>query len=97
MGKSARLRKTRREMRRRQDADMHIRNNDWLGLAKHFEASGLETLDKDMQPITFDNPEELAAHLENEFTQATAGNQGFIDRLESGEFDEAITQYKADL
>ena len=97
MGKSARLRKARREMRSRQDADMYIMNRDWLGLAKHFQASGLEILDENIQPIQFESIEAHAAYLENEFTQAAAGNQGFIERLERGEFDEAIAQYQADL
>ena len=97
MGKSARLRKARRDMRSRQDVDAYIMNSDWLGLAKHFEASGLEVLDQNMQPIQFESIEAHAAYLENEFTQAAVGNQGFTDRLERGEFDEAIAQYQADL
>lgn len=97
MGKSARLRKARRDMRSRQDVDGYIMNSDWLGLAKHFKASGLEVLDNNMQPIQFESIEAHAAYLENEFTQSAKANQGFVDRLERGEFDEAIAQYQADL
>lgn len=86
MGKSARFRQARREMRLRQDTNTYIMDRNWLGLAKLFKQSGQQVLDQNMKPIEFESIEAYAAYLENEFTQSAKANQGFVKRLESEEF-----------
>lgn len=97
MGKSARLRQARREMRLKQDTNTYIMDRNWLGLAKLFKQSGQQVLDQNMKPIEFESIEAHAAYLENEFTQSAKANSEFVERLESGEFDDAIAPDKDNL
>ncbi len=92
MGKSARIKKARRQLRIRQETNMYLNNGDWLGLAKHFEKYGEQMLDEDMNPIKFESTQAHAEYLEKQFTQSAIANRGFVERLERGDFDEILTE-----